>query len=131
MWSPADGNLSGLYSGASSLWFQVHSSSKFQSRDFQLSTMMGFSSCPYWYSILNSCRHLKSKTLLQNAQVNKSSSVNNGLAKTCLIMEIVRSNWLRIVYCWLWVALLLLDYFGSLWIVPKFSTAEKNSYHGV
>ena len=56
----------------------------------------------------------KSGTLLRNAQVNEASSINNGLAKTCLVMEMVNNNWSQIDYRWLWVALLLLACFGSL-----------------
>ena len=79
-------------------WFQRHSSSKFWSRDFQLSKMMGvqpyisLSSCPFWYATLNSCRYLKGETHLRNAQANKASSVNNGLAKHYLVVVMIRIN---------------------------------------
>ena len=50
-------------------------------------------SCLYWYAAFNSCKYLKSKTHLRNAQVNKASSVNKGIVKSCLIVDIVRRNW--------------------------------------
>ena len=37
-------------------------------------------------------RCLRSETHLRNAQVNKASSVNNRLAKTCLVVDLVRNN---------------------------------------
>ena len=67
-------------------------------RDIQLLTIMGvwsnitLSSCLCWYATLNSCKYLKSETHLRNAQVNKASSVNKGIVKTCLIVDMVRKN---------------------------------------
>ena len=45
---------------------------------------------------LNSCKNLKSETYLRNAPANKASSVNKGIVKTCLIMDVVRKNWSKI-----------------------------------
>ena len=41
----------------------------------------------------------KSEPHLWNAQVKKASSVNNRLTRTCLVMDMIRNNWLRIAYC--------------------------------
>ena len=56
-------------------------------------------------------------TLLQNAQVNKASSVNKKIVKTCLIVDMVRKNW-----SWIGVASCGLNYFVS---AANFTTAEK------
>ena len=56
------------------------------------SQILELSNCLYWYDILNSCKYLKSETHLPNAQVNKASSVNKEIVKTCLIEEMVRKN---------------------------------------
>ena len=77
--------------------------SKILKRDFQLPTIMSvqsnisFSSCLYWYATLNSCKYLKSETHLRDAQANKASSVNKGIVKICLVVDMVRKNWSRIV----------------------------------
>ena len=55
---------------------------------------------------LNSFRNLKSETHLLNDQVSEASSVKNGLAKTCLVADMLRNNLSRIFYHWLQVALL-------------------------
>ena len=82
----------------------------------------------YWYATLNSCKYWKSETNLRNAQVNKTSSVNKGIVKTCLIVDIVRKN-----CSWIVVAACGLHYcvparFVSFWVVANFSTAERFKY---
>ena len=75
---------------------------------------------------LNSFRNLKSETHLLNDQVSKASSVNNGLAKTCLVADMLRNNLSRIFYHWLQVALLRFGVsarFGSFWIAANIITA--------
>ena len=94
-------------------------------------------SCPYWYATLNSCRYSKIETHLRNAQVNKAPSVNNRFAKICLVVYMVWKNWSRIVYCCLWIAVLL---FSWIWFVLNccefsyrriyFVHTSKNLYHG-
>ena len=130
MWSPTDANLLDLYLGATSLlvletfkfkvlitWLQIPKMIAMQSN-------ISLSSCLYWYATLNPCRYLKSETHLWNTQVNKASSVMNGLAKICLVMDMVRNNWSRIVYCWLCVGCitsfrLVLIRFELLWILVQ------------
>ena len=68
---------------------------------------------------------LKSETHLRNAKVNKASSVNKEIVKTCLIEDMVRKNW-----SWIVVAGCGLHYFvsaclGLFWVVANFSTAKK------
>ena len=58
-----------------------------------------------------------SQTHLQNGQVYKASSVNNGIARTCLVVDMVRKNWSRIVCCWSWVVLVC---FGLFWFVLNY-----------
>ena len=53
--------------------------------------------CFYWYDNLNSCKYLKREAHLRNAQVNKASSVNKGIFKICLVVDMVRKNWSWIV----------------------------------
>ena len=73
--------------GATSHWFKRDLNSKILKRDFQQPTIMGapsninLSSSLYWYATLKSCKYLKSKTHLWNAQVNKYSSVKKGVVK--------------------------------------------------
>ena len=50
----------------------------------------------YELPLLNSCKYLKSETHLQNTLVNKVSSINIEIVKTCLIANIVRKNWSQI-----------------------------------
>ena len=83
--------------------FQRLLNSKTLKRDFHLPTIMGVQSnisllwCLYWYATFNSCKYLKSETHLRNSQVNKASSVNKGMAKICLVVDMVRKNWSWIV----------------------------------
>ena len=42
----------------------------------------------------------------QNTQANKASSVNNRLAKSCLVLDMVMEQLVANGCCWLWVALL-------------------------
>ena len=73
--------------GATSHCFKRDLNSKILKRDFQQPTIMGapsninLSSSLYWYATLKSCKYLKSKTHLRNAQVNKYSSVKKGVFK--------------------------------------------------
>ena len=84
-------------------WFQRLLNSKTLKRDFQLPTIMSvqsnvsFSRCLYWYATFNSCKYLKSETHLRNSQVNKASSVNQGMDKVCLVVDMVWKNWSWIV----------------------------------
>ena len=71
---------------------------------------------------------LKSETHLRNAKVNKASSVNKEIVKTCLIEDMVRKNW-----SWIVVAGCGLHYFVSarlcsFWVVANFSIAERLKY---
>ena len=79
----------------------------------------------YWYTTLNSCKYFKSETHLQNAQINKASSVNEGVVKICLFIDMVRKNWLRIVFVGCGLHYFVSAHFGSFWIVANFSTAER------
>ena len=103
-------------------------------RDFQLPTIMGaslnisLSSCLYWYATLNSCKYLKSETHLRNAQVNKASSVNKGIVKICLVVDMVRKNlwWIVVASCGLHY--FVSRCFGSFWVFANFSTSERFKY---
>ena len=121
-------------SGLHLFWFQRHLNSSILKRHFQPPTIMGvysdisLSSCLYWYDTLNSCKYLKSGTHPQNAQVNKASSINKEIVKTCLIVELERKNCL-----WIFVPGCGLDYFvsarfGSFWFVANFSEVERFKY---
>ena len=90
---------------------------------------------------MNSCKHLKSETHLRNAQVNKVSSVNKGIVKICLVVDMVRKNWSWIVVADCGLHYFVSARFGSFWVFAKFSTAKRfkylffrpsyeNSYHG-
>ena len=74
---------------------------------------------------MNSCKYLKIETHLRNTQVN--TTVNKGIVKTCLIVDMVRKNWSLIV-----VTGCELHYFISVrfsfWVVANFSTAERFKY---
>ena len=134
MWSPTDENPSGLCLG--STLFLVSETFKFKvlKRDFQLPTIMGLqsiislSSCPYWYATLNFCEYFKSETHLRNDQVNKASSVNKRIVKTCLVVEIVRKKWSPIVFAVCGLHYFVSARFGSFWVVANFSTAERFKY---
>ena len=102
MWSPTEGNLSYLVKSNISL-----------------------SRYLYWYATLNSCKYLKSETHLWNTQVNKASSVNKGIVKISLVLDIVRKNWSWIVVAGCWLHYFVLARFGSFWVVANFSAAQK------
>ena len=133
MWSPTDGNLSDLCVGATSLLVPETFKFKFLKRDFQLPTIMGMwsnislSGCPSWYP-LNSCRYLKSETQLWNAPLNKASSVNKGIVKTCLVVDMVRNNWLQIVVASCGLHYFVSARFGSFGVFASFSPAERFKY---
>ena len=101
---------------------------------------ISLSSCLYWYTTLNSCKYLKNETCLQNAQVNKPSSVSKGIIKTCLIVDYVRKKWSWIVAAGCELYFFTLARFSSFWVVADFSAAErikicflqlwKFTYHG-
>ena len=78
-------------------WFQRQLNSKILKRDFQLPTILGMQSniafLLAFIDTLNSCKYLKSETYLRNTQVDKASSVNKGIVKICLIVDMVRKNW--------------------------------------
>ena len=83
------------------------------------------------YTRLNSCKYLKNETHLQNAQINKVSSVNKGVIKTCLIVDMVKKNWLWIVVARCGWHYFVLACFGSFGVVANFSTAERFKYISV
>ena len=87
-----------------------------------LPTLMGVSSNISLSSsfILNSCKYLKSVTHLWNSQVNKASSVNKGIVKICLVVEIA------IASCGLHY--FVSPRFGSFWFFANFNTVERFKY---
>ena len=115
MWSPTDGNLSHLCLETMSLL--VPETFKFKNFEmwlpatynngqvFTIWSSISLSSCLYWYATLNFCKYLKSDSHLRNAQVNKASSANKGIAKICLVVDMVRKYWS------LWIALLCFSWF--------------------
>ena len=131
MWSLTDGNLSYLCLGATSHWFQIH---KILKRDFLQPVIMGaqsninLSSCLYWYATLNSCKYLKIKTHLRNAQVNKASSVKKAVAKICLVVDMVRKNWSWIVVAGCELYYFVSACFGLFWVFGNFSPADRFKY---
>ena len=92
------------------------------------SQILQLSNCLYWYDILNSCKYLKSESHLPNAQVNKASSVNKEIVKTCLIMDMVRKNWPWIAVAGCGLHYFFLALFGLFWVVVNFSGEEKFKY---
>ena len=103
MRSSSDGNLSYLCLGDTSLLVSRDTQIQKMKRYFQVPTKglysyISLSTCHYWYATLNSCKYLKSETHLQNAQVNKASSVNNEIVKVCLIVNMVRKSWSWIIF---------------------------------
>ena len=66
--------------------------------------------------------------LIPNAQVNKGSSANKGIAKTCVIVNMVRKSWSRIVVVGCGLHYFVSARFSSFWVFPKFSTAERFKY---
>ena len=101
MWPPTDGNLSYL-----------------------LQSNTSFCSYLYGYATLNSCKYLKSKTHLWNAQVNNVSSVNKVIVKICMVVDMLRKNWLWIVVAGCGLHNFVSARFGSFWVVANFSLAE-------
>ena len=53
----------------------------------------GMFKCSQMLAFLAAFVDMLPRTLLQNAQVNKASSVNKKIVKTCLIVDMVRKNW--------------------------------------
>ena len=134
IWSQTDRNLSYLCLVTTSLL--VPETFKFKKFETWLpathskgvSSNISLSSCVCWYAILNSCKYFKSETYLWNAQVNISSSVNKGIVKICLFVDMVRKNW-----SWIAVVSYRLYYFvsprfGSFWIFTNFNAAERFKY---
>ena len=89
---------------------------------------LNLSSFLYWYSTLNSCKYLKSETHLRNAQINKSSSINKGIVKISLVIDIVRKNWSWIVVAGCGLHYFVSVLFRSFWVFSNFSTAERFKY---
>ena len=87
------------------------------------------SSCLCWYATLNSYKNLKSETHLQNAQVNKTSSVNKGIVKTRIIVDMVRKTWSWIVVAGFRLYYFLSACFDSSWVVANFITTERYRYN--
>ena len=77
---------------------------------------------------MNSCKYLKSETHLRSAQVNKAPSVNKGIVKTCLIVDVVRRNWSWLVVASCGLHYFVSDSFGSFGVVADFSTAKRFKY---
>ena len=90
--------------------------------------VVNLSSCLHWYLTLNSCKYLKSEIHLQNAQVNKASSVNKRIVKTCLIVDMVRKNWSWIFFAGCGLHYFVSARFDAFWVVANFSTAERFKY---
>ena len=94
--------------------FQWYFNSRTLKRGFHIPTIMGLQSnislpsCLYWYATLNSCKYLKTKTHLQNAQINKV--VNKGIVKTFLI-------WWSNVVAGCGFHYFVSARFGSFWVV--------------
>ena len=103
MWSPTDGNL--LYI----LCNQV------------LAFLAVFIDTLPW-TLVNT---LKIETHLRNTQVKKASSVNKGIVKICLVVDMVRKNWSWIVVAGCGLRNFVSARFGSFWVVATFSTAER------
>ena len=91
-------------------------------RHAKLLSNISFCSCIYWYATLIWY------ALLWNAQVNKASSINKGIVKTCLIVDMVRKNWSWIAVAGSGLHYFVLARFGLLWVVANFSTAERFKY---
>ena len=68
------------------------------------------------------------ETHLRNAQVNKASSVNKGIVKISLVVDMVRQNWSWIVAAGCGLHHFLWARFGSFWVFSNFSTAERFNY---
>ena len=71
---------------------------------------------------------LKSETHLRNAHVNKASSVNKGIAKTCLIVDMISKNWSWIAVAGYGFHYFVSARFATLKAVANFSTAERFKY---
>ena len=133
MMSPKDGNLSYLCLGATSLL--VPETFKFKNFETWLPATnnngpvvnINLSNSLYWYATLNFCKYLK-KNHLRNIQVNKASSINKGIVKICLVVDIVRKIWPWIVAgCGL--QYFVLACFGSFWVhFENFRTAKRLKY---
>ena len=114
MWSPKDENLLCLCLGATSLL--VAETSKF--KNFEM-----------WHpATLNSYKYLKSETHLWNVQINEAFSVNKGIAKICLFVDMVRKNWSSIFDAGCGLHYFVLVRFASFWVFANFSTAERFKY---
>ena len=93
--------------------------------NFRLPTIMSvysnisLSSRLYWYTDLRSCKYLESEAHLRNAQVNKASSVNKGIAKICLVVDMVRKNWSWTVLGCITSFQLILVHFETLLILGQ------------
>ena len=128
MCSPINENLSYLCLGATSSLFQRHLNSRILKHGFQLPKITGIESnftlcrCLCWYFAFTSSKYLKNETHLQNAQVNKVSSVNKGIVKTCLIVDMVRKDWSWIVVSACELHYFVLAGFGSFGVAASFST---------
>ena len=121
MRSSSDGNLSYLCLGDTSLLVSRDTQIQKMKRYFQVPTKglysyISLSTCHYWYATLNSCKYLKSETHLRNAQVNKASSVNKGIVKICLVVDMVRKNWSWVVVASCGLHYFVLACFGSFWV---------------
>ena len=92
------------------------------------SQIISLSGCLFWYATLNSCKNWISETHLRNAQVNKASSVNKGIVKTCLIVDMVRKNWPWIIVAGCGLHYFILARFGSFWVVANISTSKRFKY---
>ena len=103
-------------------------------RHFQLPTIMGvpsnisLSSGLYWYASLDCSKDLRSETHLRSAQVNKAISVNKGIVKISLVVDMVRKNWSRIVDGICGLHYFVSARFGSFWVFANFSTAKRFKY---
>ena len=132
MWSPIDGNLSGLCLGATFLL--VPETFKVQSLNHMTSSCLKRCVCSQILFFLTS---LKGKPFSKHPS-NKVSFLNSRLAKTCLVWWTwFRNNWLRMVLTVCGLYYFISSRFGLFWIVANFSAIDRcvshtyeNSYNG-
>ena len=87
----------------------------------------------FFLAVFMSCKYLRSETHPRNAQVNKAYSSNKRIVKIrivkiCLVVDMVRKNWRRIIVISCGLHYFISARFGSFWVFANFSTVERFKY---